>query len=130
MHPFRRLACAAALVVATVTISAACDPRALFVFRAKANALRAVEHVLSPAQLARLRACESGGNYRAVSSSGRFRGAYQFDQATWNGVAARHLPWLVGIDPIRVSTNEQDAMARALWSERGPAPWPVCGYRV
>ena len=32
---------------------------------------------------AALRNCESGGAYDIVSGSGRYRGAYQFDQSTW-----------------------------------------------
>jgi hypothetical protein len=87
-------------------------------------------HVLSDQQLAKLRWCESGGNYAAVGGRGAFRGAYQFTISTWNATAARHFPWLVGVDPIWASPEEQDAMARALWSTNGPRPWPVCGYRV
>ena len=77
--------------------------------------------------LASIRACESGGNYGAVSSSGQYRGAYQFDRQTWNGVAARHAPSLVGQDPAAAAPADQDAMASALMSERGSSPWPVCG---
>ena len=87
-------------------------------------------HVLSDAQLARLRACESSGRYDAVSRTGRFRGAYQFDRLTWNDVARRHYPQLAGIDPAAARPYDQDRMARALWSERGRQPWPECGRRV
>ena len=87
-------------------------------------------HVLSDAQLARLRQCESGGNYSITNPSGRYRGAYQFDRPTWDGVAARHYPHLRGVDPARAAPHQQDAMARALWSERGRQPWPHCGRRV
>ncbi|MFN7150862.1 MAG: transglycosylase family protein, partial [Microthrixaceae bacterium] len=48
---------------------------------------------------AALRRCESGGNYGAVSSSGTYRGAYQFSRSTWNSVASRSYPHLVGVDP-------------------------------
>lgn len=90
---------------------------------------------LSDAQLYRLRMCESTDNYGAHYVSGttiesRARGAYQFEQSTWDGVAARHLPWLVGVKPELVRPAEQDAMTRWLWSERGRQPWPVCGLRV
>jgi len=74
--------------------------------------------------------CESTDNYQAVSPSGTYRGAYQFDQPTWNGVAERHFPWLVNLDPVDANPWWQDAMTRALWSERGAQPWPVCGKRV
>ena len=85
---------------------------------------------LSGDQLARLRKCESGGNYRSVSSSGSFRGAYQFNRGTWNGVASRHYSLYVGVDPAAAPPVVQDAMTQALWSERGRSPWPVCGRKV
>jgi hypothetical protein len=69
---------------------------------------------------AKLRNCESGGNYQAVSSSGKYRGAYQFDQRTWEAVGG------VG-DPVDASAEEQDLRARILYSRSGSRPWPVCG---
>lgn len=86
--------------------------------------------VLDDGQLARLRQCESGGNYGIVSSTGTYRGAYQFSQSTWNSVASQHYPRYVGLDPAAASPQVQDAMTRALWSMTGPRSWPVCGYRV
>ncbi len=86
--------------------------------------------VLSADELARLRQCESTDNYQAVSPSGTYRGAYQFDQTTWDDVAGRHFEWLVGVDPIDADPWWQDAMTRALWSERGRQPWPICGKKV
>ncbi len=86
-----------------------------------------VPKVPSDAALAALRACESHGNYGSVSAGGHYRGAYQFAQSTWNSVASRWFPSLVGIDPARASTADQDAMARALFAEAGWAPWPTCG---
>lgn len=83
--------------------------------------------VPSDEQLGALRACESGGDYTIVSAGGWYRGAYQFAQSTWNGVAARNYPYLVGVDPATATVAEQDAMARALWWESGWAPWPHCG---
>lgn len=94
------------------------------------EATESVRDVLSGDELARLRHCESTDNYRAVSPSGLYRGAYQFDQTTWDDVAGRFYPWLVGIDPIDADPWWQDAMARALWSERGRQPWPICGHEV
>ena len=87
----------------------------------------APEPVPSNAQLEALRRCESGGDYTIVSSGGWYRGAYQFAQSTWNGVAERNLPHLAGVDPATASPADQDAMARALWWESGWAPWPHCG---
>ncbi len=70
-----------------------------------------------------LRFCESTDNYRAISPSGRYRGAYQFDRNTWQTVGG------VG-DPAEAAPQEQDARARELYAKRGPDPWPVCGRFV
>lgn len=86
----------------------------------------AAGHV-SDESLARLRACESGGDYKAVSRSGRYRGAYQFSQSTWNAVAAEWAPWLVNVDPASATPVEQDNMASALFAKSGRSPWPRCG---
>jgi peptidoglycan hydrolase CwlO-like protein len=74
------------------------------------------------AHLERIAQCESGGNPRAVSASGQYRGKYQFDQGTWEGVGGSG-------DPAAASEAEQDRRAAILYAQRGPAPWPVCGYR-
>lgn len=98
---------------------------------AKENAeLAAWDWVLTDDQLYRLRMCESTNNYQALSSTGLYRGAYQFHQGTWDSVARQHLPRYVGIDPSFAQPKVQDAMTRALWSMTGPRSWPVCGYRV
>ena len=68
--------------------------------------------------LASIRACESGGDYGAVS--GQYRGAYQFDQQTWESVGGSG-------DPAAASPAEQDARASALKAQRGSSPWPNCG---
>lgn len=85
---------------------------------------------LSEASLARLRQCESGGNYSITSPGGAYRGAYQFARSTWNAVASRHYPFLVGVDPAAAAPMHQDAMARALFAMQGRSPWPVCGRRI
>jgi hypothetical protein len=84
----------------------------------------------SAEEWAALRTCESGGDYSIVSSSGRYRGAYQFARTTWDSVAERHDPSLVGVDPATASPAEQDAMARALYREAGAGPWPLCGRHL
>ncbi len=72
--------------------------------------------------LARIAQCESGGNPAAVSASGQYRGKYQFDQSTWEAYGGTG-------DPAAAPEAEQDRIAAALYAARGPAPWPVCGYR-
>jgi uncharacterized protein YabE (DUF348 family) len=64
--------------------------------------------------------CESGGNPRAVSSSGAYRGLYQFSMSTWHGVGGQG-------DPIDASSAEQTYRAKILYNRSGRSPWPVCG---
>lgn len=75
------------------------------------------------AQWLRLRQCESGNNYRAVSPSGKYRGAYQFSQGTWESLGGQG-------DPAAASPAEQDARAKALYRARGAKPWPHCGRHL
>jgi LysM repeat protein len=70
--------------------------------------------------LAAIRACESSGNYGAVSADGLYRGAYQFDVQTWQSVGGSG-------DPASASAAEQDARASQLSAQRGSNPWPNCG---
>ena len=77
-------------------------------------------------QWAALRRCESGGNYSAVNPRGYY-GAYQFHTSTWDALASRHASHLVGVRPDQAAPADQDAMARALYAERGTSPWPHCG---
>jgi uncharacterized protein YabE (DUF348 family) len=69
---------------------------------------------------AALARCESGGNPRAVSSSGAYRGLYQFSMGTWHGVGGSG-------DPIDASSDEQTYRAKLLYARSGRSPWPVCG---
>lgn len=75
----------------------------------------------------RLRQCESSNNYQSTSAGGRFRGAYQFAQSTWDWVAAQVAPQLVGVDPAEAAPGDQDNMALNLYHMRGAGQWPVCG---
>ena len=72
-----------------------------------------------PAELRRIAQCESGGNPRAVSRTGRYRGKYQFDQPTWEA-------WGGHGDPIKAAESTQDRVAVRLYHARGTAPWPNC----
>jgi muramidase (phage lysozyme) len=56
-------------------------------------------------------------------------GAYQFVPGTWNAIAAASGRGdLVGVDPASASPADQDAMALALYGQRGSAPWGgYCG---
>jgi hypothetical protein len=96
-------------------------PQAPSAVRPRAMRTNAVEaNPSGGGALSAIRACESGGDYRAVSPGGRYRGAYQFDRQTWHSVGGSG-------DPAAASPAEQDARARQLRSQRGSNPWPSCG---
>jgi hypothetical protein len=77
-------------------------------------------NVSVPAELERIAQCESGGNPRAVSPDGRYRGKYQFDRETWRSLGGSG-------DPAAAPESEQDRLAVKLYRQRGTAPWPNCG---
>jgi uncharacterized protein YabE (DUF348 family) len=64
--------------------------------------------------------CESGGNPRAVSSTGKYRGLYQFSMTTWRSVGGQG-------DPIDNSAGEQTYRAKVLYNKAGAGQWPHCG---
>ena len=94
----------------------------------------AIEHPIpagtTEEQWQALRQCESTQNYRAISVSGRYRGAYQFSIRTWNWVSEMHYPELAGVDPIDASPPDQDKMAYKLYEINGWDPWPTCKKRL
>ena len=73
----------------------------------------------TPTDWARLRGCESGGNYGAVAGNGHY-GAYQFDLHTWASVGGASYP-------NRASATEQDYRALYLYRMRGWQPWQCAG---
>jgi hypothetical protein len=73
--------------------------------------------------LARIAQCESGGNPRAISPGGTYRGKYQFTRATWHAMGGSG-------DPARASEATQDRIAMALYRARGTSPWPACSARL
>ena len=71
------------------------------------------------ALLERIARCESGGDPRAVSPDGRYRGKYQFSRATWRALGGTG-------DPAKAPEAEQDRLAAALLAQSGTSPWPNC----
>ncbi len=76
--------------------------------------------VAIPSQLAAIAKCESGGDPRAISSGGTYRGKYQFSFSTWASVGGKG-------DPAAASETEQDRRAAILYRTGGAGHWPVCG---
>ncbi len=74
------------------------------------------------AALAKLRSCESGGNY-ANKKNPLYRGAYQFGYGTWANKYGIY-------DPADASPAQQDQAARELYVRRGWQPWPHCGANL
>ena len=89
-------------------------------FSARSLRRATTRSVRMPATLERIAECESGGNPRAVSPGGQYRGKYQFSRATW-----RHLGG--SGDPADAPEWLQDRLALKLYKESGSAPWPNCG---
>jgi hypothetical protein len=81
-----------------------------------------VRHIPSwgRSHLRSIRWCESHDNPRAVSSSGAYRGLYQFSFSTWRVVGG----WG---DPAAAPRSEQTWRAWVLLKNHGSGHWPVCG---
>jgi len=84
------------------------------------RSVRRTSSVRLPAILTRIAACESGGNPRAISPGGQYRGKYQFSRETWRNLGGSG-------DPAAAPEWRQDRLALKLYRLRGTAPWPNCG---
>jgi len=72
------------------------------------------------AKLRAIARCESGANPRAIGGGGRYRGAYQFDRATWAFLGGRG-------DPAAAPMSEQTRRAAVLYARAGSSAWGTCG---
>lgn len=72
--------------------------------------------------LAKLRACESGGNY-ANKRNPSYRGAYQYSFSTWANYQGYY-------DPADAPPPVQDQRAWETYRARGWQPWPHCGANL
>jgi hypothetical protein len=77
---------------------------------------------VTPDSWAKLRACESSGNY-GINSGNGFYGAYQFNLQTWHGLGYQGLP-------SDAAPALQDQAAQRLYDGRGWQPWPACSARL
>ena len=67
---------------------------------------------------------DTSGGYGAVSSGGAYRGAYQFQQNTWDAaVAGAGYGEYAGVPADQVPPEVQDAAAAHLYSVSGNNPW-------
>jgi hypothetical protein len=73
-----------------------------------------------PAILRQIAECESGGNPRAISPGGQYRGKYQFSRETWRNLGGSG-------DPADAPEWLQDRLALKLYRLSGSAAWPSCG---
>jgi peptidoglycan hydrolase-like protein with peptidoglycan-binding domain len=83
------------------------------------RSLRRTSTVRVPAILRQIAECESGGNPRAISPGGQYRGKYQFSRDTWRNLGGSG-------DPAAAPEWLQDRLALKLYRLRGTAPWPNC----
>jgi Transglycosylase-like domain/Putative peptidoglycan binding domain len=84
-----------------------------------ARSVRRTSGTRLPAILRQIAECESGGNPRAISSGGRYRGKYQFSYSTWRNLGGTG-------DPAAAPEWLQDRLALKLYRQAGTAPWPNC----
>lgn len=66
--------------------------------------------------------CESGGDPKAVSPGGKYRGAFQFRRPTW-----REAPKSPGGDPVDYRWRVQAVVAVYKKHRDGTGAWPTCG---
>jgi hypothetical protein len=84
-----------------------------------ATSVRRTSGTRLPAILRQIAECESGGNPRAISADGRYRGKYQFSYSTWRNLGGTG-------DPAAAPEWLQDRLALKLYRQAGTAPWPNC----
>jgi hypothetical protein len=84
-----------------------------------ARSVRRTSSVTLPLVLRRIAQCESGGNPRAISPGGTYRGKYQFSRETWRNLGGTG-------DPADAPEWLQDRLALKLYRQAGTAPWPNC----
>jgi soluble lytic murein transglycosylase-like protein len=108
------LSVGAALAMATESSGGAAAP---------SGSKRHHKRVKLPRKLKKIAQCESGGNPRAISPDGRYRGKYQFTRSTWRSIGGHG-------DPAKASEYHQDKRALKLYRREGTKPWPACSRRI
>ena len=93
-------------------------PATLRALGVKATATR-LSRTSPSSTLQRIAQCESGGNPRAISPGGQYRGKYQFSRATWRALGGTG-------DPAAAPEATQDRLAALLLQRQGASAWPSC----
>ena len=109
----RVLLLATALPVATLLISP---------WGATAHVVHRPQLAATSDSFARLRACESNGDY-AANARNRYFGAYQFSPGTWRSLGYAGLP-------SEAPPAVQDEAARRLQARSGWGQWPACARKL
>ena len=91
--------------------------------RSRTTAPKPAPRVVGGDVWARLAACESGGNPRAVGGGGRFYGAFQFMLSTWRSVG-------MSGNPIDHPYEVQLQAAQRLQARSGWGQWPHCARKL
>ncbi len=122
-RPTALLAVLSLFVALVVTILSIAPAEARHRKRSRRARAVAVLAPATPENFHRLRTCESGGNYGAVSRNRLYYGAYQFSRPTWASLGYEGMPHLA---PPHV----QDEAATRLQAVAGWKPWPACSRRL
>jgi len=85
----------------------------------RSSVRRSSSTVRIPRMLRLIAECESGGNPKAVSSGGTYRGKYQFSRGTWESLGGKG-------DPAEAAEWIQDRLALRLYRRSGTSAWPNC----
>jgi Transglycosylase-like domain/Putative peptidoglycan binding domain len=83
------------------------------------TSVRRGSSVSLPRMLRLIAECESGGNPKAVSPGGTYRGKYQFSRDTWRRLGGSG-------DPADAPEGVQDRVALKLYRQSGASSWPNC----
>jgi hypothetical protein len=116
------------MIAADIAVSAEPADAAVTKKKKKNRAGRSYRRAARPqapataANFARLRQCESRGNY-SINTGNGYYGAYQFGRRTWRGLGYSGLPH-------QAPPHIQDEAAARLQAQRGWQPWPGCARKL
>lgn len=116
----------ASLAMLTATATLVATSSLFLASPAQAHGSHRARRPLAPPtaeNFAKLRSCESKGNYTAVNRSNRYFGAYQFSVGTWQSLGYGGLPH-------QAPSSLQDEAAKRLQAKSGWRQWPGCARQL